>query len=85
MVSDPIGSGALLKSELKSLNSPRRFSVCRHRNGQFHVCTLGVENIGDVCHFSIIFLEYRSPLVAKRAGGCPRVRRAEISCKDSSK
>ena len=59
--------------------------MCRHRNGQFHVCTLGVENIGDVCHFSIIFLEYRSPLVAKRAGGCPRERRAEISCEDSSK
>lgn len=37
-------------------------------------------NTGDICCFSIIFLEYRSPLVAGRAGRCPWERQSEISC-----
>lgn len=35
-------------------------------------------NIGDIYHFSIISLEYRSPLVAKIAGRCPWERQSDF-------
>jgi hypothetical protein len=75
-----------LRDSKSKLNFKSQRQLFAHINKKLlisHVFT-DWKNIGDICHFSIIFLEYRSPLVAKIvAGQCPWEGQSEISCQNS--